>query len=142
VGRPGRGTALVIEPANVHPQACNPFQGIIVGRPRDGNDRVAWLSERGRYAEALSVAEEDYSGALGWYKGASVQACVPVYRKWPLCPVQNQAFSSDPRLVSEALPGIQNPLFAPGSPLQATPVSCATTSPPPCLLRSTRPCSG
>lgn len=39
-----------------------------MGRPRDGNDRVAWLSERGRYAEALSVAEEDYTGvrALLW----------------------------------------------------------------------------
>ncbi|KAL4447636.1 hypothetical protein ABPG75_004855 [Micractinium tetrahymenae] len=36
-------------------------EGITVGRPRDGNDRVAWLAERGRYAEALTVAEEDSS---------------------------------------------------------------------------------
>ncbi|KAI3429426.1 hypothetical protein D9Q98_005520 [Chlorella vulgaris] len=39
---------------------CTPSD-IIVGRPRDGNDRVAWLGDRGRYAEALSVAEEDRS---------------------------------------------------------------------------------
>jgi cytosine/adenosine deaminase-related metal-dependent hydrolase len=44
------------------PHAHSP-QDIIVGRPRDGNDRVAWLGDRGRYAEALSVAEEDRSGA-------------------------------------------------------------------------------
>ena len=48
-----------------------PLQGIIVGRPRDGNDRVSWLSERGRLAEALRVAEEDSSGKqtlgrVGW----------------------------------------------------------------------------
>lgn len=36
-------------------------EGIIVGRPRDGNDRVAWLSERGLYAEALTVADDDYT---------------------------------------------------------------------------------
>lgn len=48
------------------------LQGIIVGRPRDGNDRVSWLSDRGRLAEALSVAEEDSSGKyrLGRADGA------------------------------------------------------------------------
>ncbi|RMZ57277.1 hypothetical protein APUTEX25_004111 [Auxenochlorella protothecoides] len=33
--------------------------GTVVGRPRDGNDRVAWMMERGRIAEALAVAESD-----------------------------------------------------------------------------------
>ncbi|EFN59982.1 hypothetical protein CHLNCDRAFT_133107 [Chlorella variabilis] len=31
---------------------CTPSE-IVVGRPRDGNDRVSWLAERGRFAEAL-----------------------------------------------------------------------------------------
>ena len=39
--------------------------GIVVGRPRDGNDRVAWLSERARWGEALEVAETDLTGG-GW----------------------------------------------------------------------------
>ena len=47
-----------------------------MGRPRDGNDRVAWLSERGRYAEALTVADDDYTGAL--VRGLLV--CLPVPR--------------------------------------------------------------
>lgn len=34
---------------------------MIVGRPRDGNDRIAWLSERRRFSEALAVAEGDWS---------------------------------------------------------------------------------
>lgn len=34
----------------------------MVGRPRDGNDRIAWLAERGRFADALDVAEEDWTG--------------------------------------------------------------------------------
>ncbi|PSC74814.1 vacuolar sorting-associated 41-like protein [Micractinium conductrix] len=34
---------------------------VLVGRPRDGNDRVAWLLQRRRYADALAVAEEDYT---------------------------------------------------------------------------------
>ena len=32
---------------------------IILGRPRDGNDRIIWLCEKGRYKEAIQVAEED-----------------------------------------------------------------------------------
>jgi len=32
---------------------------IILGRPRDGNDRIIWLCEKGRYKEAIEVAEED-----------------------------------------------------------------------------------
>lgn len=36
-----------------------------MGRPRDGNDRVAWLLQRRRYADALAVAEEDYTGVPG-----------------------------------------------------------------------------
>lgn len=60
----------VCMPSTCSPSACRTIgsswphllQGILVGRPRDGNDRVAWLVERGRYAEALAVAEEDSTG--------------------------------------------------------------------------------
>ena len=49
------------------------MQGLIVGRPRDGADRVAWLVQRQRYAEALSVAEQDRTGERA---AASSPCCV------------------------------------------------------------------
>ena len=38
------------------PHACR-AQDVVVGRPRDGDDRVAWLLEHGRYDKALAVCE-------------------------------------------------------------------------------------
>jgi hypothetical protein len=32
-----------------------------VGRPRDGDDRVAWLLQRRRFREALAIASTDRS---------------------------------------------------------------------------------
>ena len=34
-------------------------QEIIVGRPRDGGDRVTWLLEHARYEQALDIIESD-----------------------------------------------------------------------------------
>ena len=37
------------------------LQDVVVGRPRDGDDRVAWLLQRGRFREALAIAGTDRS---------------------------------------------------------------------------------
>jgi hypothetical protein len=34
---------------------------VVVGRPRDGDDRVAWLLQRRRFREALAIASTDRS---------------------------------------------------------------------------------
>lgn len=34
-------------------------QDVVIGRPREGADRVAWLAARRRFPEALAVAEQD-----------------------------------------------------------------------------------
>ena len=34
-------------------------QDVVVGRPRDGDDRVAWLLDHGRFDKALSVLDTD-----------------------------------------------------------------------------------
>jgi hypothetical protein len=34
---------------------------VVVGRPRDGDDRVAWLLQRRRFREALTIASTDRS---------------------------------------------------------------------------------
>ena len=36
-------------------------QDIVVGRPRDGDDRVNWLIEHARFEEALKVLDTDGS---------------------------------------------------------------------------------
>ena len=41
------------------------MQGVVVGRPRTAADRISWLAERLRYAEALIVAETDISVKQG-----------------------------------------------------------------------------
>ena len=35
------------------------LQDIVVGRPRDGDDRVAWLLEHRRFDKALEILETD-----------------------------------------------------------------------------------
>ena len=35
------------------------LQEIIVGRPRDGSDRVSWLLEHSRFEQALDIIETD-----------------------------------------------------------------------------------
>ena len=35
------------------------LQEIIVGRPRDGSDRVTWLLEHSRFEQALDIIESD-----------------------------------------------------------------------------------
>ncbi len=34
-------------------------QDVVVGRPRDGDDRVAWLLDHGHFTAALGVLEAD-----------------------------------------------------------------------------------
>ncbi len=36
-----------------------PGQDVVVGRPRDGDDRVAWLLDHGRFDKALAVLDTD-----------------------------------------------------------------------------------
>ena len=38
---------------------CSALQEIIVGRPRDGSDRVSWLLEHSRFEQALDIIESD-----------------------------------------------------------------------------------
>ena len=38
---------------------CACLQEIIVGRPRDGSDRVTWLLEHSRFEQALNIIESD-----------------------------------------------------------------------------------
>lgn len=35
------------------------MQEIIVGRPRDGSDRVTWLLDHSRFEQALNIIESD-----------------------------------------------------------------------------------
>ena len=128
----GRRQAVPVpRPAPPHPPRAAPPscpQGIIAGRPRDGNDRVAWLAERGRYADALAVAEEDASGGL-----RSLQsACLPpqsavhsLLSAMPTCCAGLPHASAAPRLL-------------PDRPTPALPTRC----PPPAVQAPVREALG
>lgn len=119
------------------------MQGITVGRPRDGNDRVAWLADRGRYAEALTVAEEDRTGGrVGRREGSapvperspgSMQRCTGATRGHdPVLPA---------RLVAQpARRRSGGPLDPIPSPIAPT-IATTTTKPKPSLPPCTPACA-
>ena len=44
----------------MHASNCGSMmQDVVVGKPRDGDDRVAWLLDHQRFDKALSVLETD-----------------------------------------------------------------------------------
>jgi hypothetical protein len=49
------------------------LQDVVVGKPRDGDDRVAWLLDHQRFDKALSVLETD----KGLKKSTHAQVLVP-----------------------------------------------------------------
>lgn len=56
------------------------MQEIIVGRPRDGSDRVTWLLDQSRFAQALDIIESDVTLSQATREQASsVTACLPAY---------------------------------------------------------------
>ncbi len=50
------------------------MQEIIVGRPRDGSDRVTWLLEHSRYEQALDIIESDVTLTQATREQASCSA--------------------------------------------------------------------
>jgi hypothetical protein len=54
-------------------------QDVVVGRPRDGDDRVAWLLDHHRFDKALAVLESDRG------LKASTHEQVPLACLWDTC---------------------------------------------------------
>ena len=53
------------------------LQEIIVGRPRDGSDRVTWLLDHSRFEQALNIIESDVTLSQDTREQASCLTACP-----------------------------------------------------------------
>ena len=74
------------------------MQEIIVGRPRDGSDRVTWLLDHSRFEQALNIIESDVTLSQATREQASsVTACpLTTHSELMLVPPPSSAMPTRP----------------------------------------------